>query len=354
MSSEGAHPGGIAADASPATAAAAGSTHTPTPTAAGDPGVYLHPQTLARLGSLELRAKFIVEGVMSGMHRSPYHGFSVEFAQHRQYAPGDDLRHLDWKVYGRSDKLYLKQYEQETNLDLVLLVDTSGSMDFGTRSYASASGTGQGSGDDGRTVWTKFDHATATAAAIAFMALKQGDRVGLGMFADELIDAADRSSAMAQWRRIVSILSASPVDRPTDFGRVIDQTLAKLNNRCLVAIISDFFADVDELRAAMARIKHRRHDALLLQVMDERERTFDFADAAPFEGLEGEGRVRLDPRAIRAAYLDEVARHDAALDRAALSFGFDIQHINTHDWLGPTLAAFMARRNGALKRRTGR
>lgn len=325
----------------------------------GDPTLYLHPQTLARLGTLELRAKFIVEGVMSGMHRSPYHGFSVEFAQHRQYAPGDDLRHLDWKVYGRSDKLYLKQYEQETNLDLVLLVDTSGSMNFGTRDFASAAGDGRARGvaalASGKPKqWTKFDHATATAAAISFMALKQGDRVGLGMFADELIDAADRSSAMAQWRRIVQTLSASPIDKPTDFGRVIDQTLAKLNNRCLIAIISDFFEDPKTIRAALARIKHRRHDALLLQVLDRQEREFDFRDAAPFEGLEGEGRVRLDPRAIRGAYLDAFRTHQAALEKAALGFGFDIQRINTDDWLAPPLAAFMARRNAVLKRRSGR
>jgi len=320
--------------------------HDPT----GDPALYLHPQTLARLGTLELRAKFIVEGVMTGMHRSPYHGFSVEFAQHRQYAPGDDLRHLDWKVYGRSDKLYLKQYEQETNLDLVLLVDTSGSMNFGSRSYASASGAGLETSHRGDRTWTKFDHATATAAAVAYLALKQGDRVGLGMFAHELIDAADRSSAMAQWRRIVSILSASPIDKPTNIGRVVDQTLAKLNNRCLIAVISDFFEEPDRIRAALARIKHRRHDVLLLQVLDERERTFDFNDAAPFVGLEGEGRVKLDPRAVRNAYLDAFERHQADLERAALAFGFDLQTLSTHDWLAPGIAGFMARRNGVLKR----
>jgi uncharacterized protein (DUF58 family) len=319
-----------------------------------EPTEYLHPQTLARLGTLELRAKFIVEGVMSGMHRSPYHGFSVEFAQHRPYVAGDDLRHLDWKVFGRSDKLYLKQYEQETNLDLVLLVDTSGSMNFGTRRFAEASSSGAKAKPNGATVWTKFDHATATAAAMSYMAIKQGDRVGLGMFADELIDAADRSSAMAQWRRIVRVLSASPVDRPTDFGRVIEQTLAKLNNRCLIAIISDFFADPQVIRAALARVRHRRHDVLLLQVLDKQEIEFDFKEAAPFLGLEGEGRVKLDPRAVRPAYLKAFNEHQAALERIALGFGFDIQRVNTHDWLGPPLAAFMARRSGELKKRSGR
>ncbi|MFG0293162.1 MAG: DUF58 domain-containing protein [Phycisphaerales bacterium JB050] len=323
----------------------------PNPAQTVDPTVYLHPQTLARLGTLELRAKMIVEGVMSGMHRSPYHGFSVEFAQHRPYVPGDDLRHLDWKVYGRSDKLHLKQYEQETNLDLVLLVDSSGSMDFGSRSYASASSTGQKSSHDGRNTWIKFDHATATAAAISFMALRQSDRVGLGMFADSLVDAVDRGSSQGQWRRIVSTLAAHPVDRPTDFGRVIDQTLAKLNNRCIIAIISDFFADPNQIRTALARIKHRRHDAILFQVLDEQEVNFSLDSAAPFEGFEGEPRVRIDPRAVRQGYLEAFKQHSAELDRAVRGFGFDIHRVMTNDWLGPPLAAFMARRNAIMKTR---
>src|SRR6185295_11559775 len=127
--------------------------------------------TLARLGTLELRAKMIVEGVMSGMHRSPYQGFSVEFAQHRPYVPGDDIRHLDWKVFGRSDKLHLKQYQQETNLDLVVLVDASGSMAYGSRTFADASGISREVGPGGRTNWAKFDHATALGAAMSYMAL---------------------------------------------------------------------------------------------------------------------------------------------------------------------------------------
>lgn len=329
-----------------------------------DATLYLHPQTLARLGTFELRAKMIVEGVQSGQHRSPYKGFSVEFAQHRPYVPGDDIRHLDWKVYGRSDKLYLKQYEQETSLDLVLLVDCSGSMNFGSRSFAEASGTGQRASVTGRANWTKYDHATATAAAFAYMALKQGDRVGLGIFADSLVDALDRTNAMSQWRRIIGVLSHHPVERPSDLGRVIDQTLAKLHNRCLIVIISDFFEDPARLRTALARVKHRAHDVILCQVVDRLERTFDFAAAgimggntalggAPFEGLENEGRLKLDPRAIRAAYLDAFNSHQDLIEKHAKGFGFDYQFIDTHDWLGPPLSAFIARRNAIMKRSKG-
>jgi uncharacterized protein (DUF58 family) len=315
-----------------------------------DATLYLHPQTLARLGTFELRAKMIVEGVMSGMHRSPYKGFSVEFAQHRPYVKGDDIRHLDWKVFGRSDKLYLKQYEQETSLDLVLLVDCSGSMNFGSRAFEEASGVGRKSSPSGQPIWSKYDHATASAAAFAYMALRQSDRVGLGIYADNLIDAADRSSAQGHWRRIVNILSQHPVGRPSDIGHVIDQTLGKLNNRCLIVLLSDFFEDPARIRTALARIRHRQHDAILCQVVDRREQTFDYTDTAPFEGLEGEGKLRIDPRAIRAAYLDIFNAHLEQVEKTTRSFGFDYLRVGTHDWLGPGLAAFIARRNAVLKR----
>ncbi len=327
---------------------------TPTPSAPRSPeadaSLYLHPQTLARLGTFELRAKMIVEGVMSGMHRSPYHGFSVEFAQHRPYVSGDDLRHLDWKVFGRTDKLYLKQYEQETSLDLVLLVDASGSMGFGSRSFEEASGAGRKESPDGRLHWSKFDHATATGAALAYMALHQGDRVGLGVFADHLRIALERSGAQGHWRRIVGALSTHTVEKPTDIGRVVDEVLAKLTNRCLIAIISDLFADPAQIRTALARIRHKRHDAILFQIVDRQERLFDITDAAPFEGLEGEGRIRLDPRAIRASYREAFEGHLDQIEKIARSFGFDYQLVNTHEWLGPPLAAFVARRNAVLKR----
>lgn len=315
-----------------------------------DAQLYLHPQTLARLGTLELRAKMIVEGVMSGAHRSPYHGFSVEFAQHRPYVAGDDIRHLDWKVYGRSDKLHLKQYQQETNLDLVVMVDCSGSMNFGSRSFESASGMGRKTAPDGRDFWSKYDHATAIGAALSYMSLHQGDRVGLVVFADEVRAMLKRSSAMSLWRQIVGALSVMPVDRPTNMGRVVDQMLGKLTNRCLIALVSDLYIDPEEFRSALARIKHRRHDVIVLQIVDNREKTLDLKDVAPFEGLEGEPKLRVDPRAIRQTYQEIFAAHLEQIERITRSFNFDYQLVNTHDWLGPPMAAFLARRNAQIKR----
>ncbi len=315
-----------------------------------DASLYLHPQTLARLATFELRAKMIVDGIMSGQHRSPHHGYSVEFAQHRAYVPGDDIRHLDWKVYARSDKLQLKQYQQETNLDLVTLVDASGSMDYGSRSFAQASGVGRKTSLDGRSYWSKFDHATAMAAALSYITLKQGDRAGLVVFADTIKAMVARSSSMNTWRQVVGALATHPVQAPTNLARTIDQVTAKLTNRCLIALVSDLFEDPDAIRAALARIKHRGHDLIVFQIVDHRERTFAFDQSARFEGLEGEGILRIEPRSIRKTYLDIFQAHLATVEQITRRFGFDYQLVDTNDWLGPPLAAFVARRNAQIKR----
>jgi uncharacterized protein (DUF58 family) len=310
---------------------------------------YLAPETLGQLAPFELRAKMIVEGVTSGLHRSPYQGMAVEFAEHRQYSAGDDLKHLDWKVYGRSDKLYLKQYQQETNLDVILLVDASASMSYGTLPVKRDWGGTSFSGAAAR--WTKFDHATALAVAIAYVCLHQQDRVGVAVFADELKTILRRSSARSQWRTIVSSLSGQPVQAQTNLRKVTDQVLGKVTNRALFVIISDFFEDPEAVRQSLARFRHRRHDVILLHTLDRQELEFDFSQPAPFEGLEGEGRLRIDPRALREGYLESLTRHNEAIAQAALNFGFDYQRLDTHEPVGPALAYLLARRNARMKGR---
>jgi uncharacterized protein (DUF58 family) len=309
---------------------------------------YLAPETLAQLSPFELRAKMIVEGVMSGMHRSPYQGMAVEFAQHRQYVAGDDLKHLDWKVYGRSDKLYIKQYQQETNLDVILLIDASASMAYGTLSVKEMWGGTRASA--AKNAWTKFDCATAIAVAVAYMCLHQQDRVGVAVFADEILSMVKRSSSLGQWRSIVGTLSGHTVDRPTNLAKVADQTLSKVANRAMFVILSDFFDDVASIRAALARFRHRRHDVILLQTLDRQEMQFDFSQPAPFEGLENEGRLRIDPRAIRDAYLHAISSHAQQVEKVARSFGFDYLRIDTHESVGPSLAYLLARRDAVIRR----
>ncbi|MHC5113102.1 MAG: DUF58 domain-containing protein [Planctomycetota bacterium] len=309
---------------------------------------YLAPETLVQLAPFELRAKMIVEGVMSGMHRSPYHGMAVEFAEHRQYVAGDDPKHLDWKVYGRTDKLYIKQYQQETNLDVVLLVDSSASMGYGTLGVKQDWGGTTASRRADR--WTKFDHATALATAVAYLCLQQQDRVGVVVFADDVRTLITRSSAQGQWRRIVSGLRGEPVEASTNFAKVTDQVLSKISNRALFIIASDFFDDPESIKQALARFKHRRQDVVLLNTLDRQEMRFDFTQPAPFQGLENEGRLRVDPRALRDAYLASITEHLDAVARIALGFGFDYHRVDTHESVGPPLAYLLARRSAYLKR----
>jgi len=300
---------------------------------------YLRPETLVQLHGTELRARHMVEGLMTGMHRSPYFGYSVEFAQHRQYAAGDDLRHLDWKVFGRSDKLYIKQYQQETNLDLMLLVDASGSMSYGSKLGGSKGAT-----------WRKFDLATSLAAAMSYIALQQQDRAGLIVFADKMLDVVNPSSQRGQWRSIVKALQTKPVDAQTNLGRVFDEVLAKLHQRTLIVVLSDMFDDASSLGAGLARLHHRRHDVLLLQTLDHEELTFSFNRPSRLLGLENEGQLDLDPRALRQASLEEMSNHIESIRKQARRFHYDHELIDTSHEVGPPLSHFLAKRASKMKR----
>lgn len=304
---------------------------------------YLAPRTLSQLAPFELRAKMIVEGIMSGMHRSPYQGLAVEFAQHRQYVPGDNIRHIDWKVFGRSDKLYLKQYQQETNLDVMILVDASSSMRFGTLSVKS----GWGGTDPSRSnqMWTKFDHATATTVAIAHMCLQQRDRVGVATFSSELVNEIKQSSSRDQWRKIVQCLATEPVDGSTDLEKMSDQVLSKNTKRTLFIVISDFLVDPSTVRNSLARFKHRNNDVILLHVLDDLELTFDINDPSRFTGLEENIDINIDPRAIRSSYMEILDDHMRILEKTARNHGYDYQVMNSHESVGPVLGAVLAKRN---------
>jgi uncharacterized protein (DUF58 family) len=309
---------------------------------------YLVPQTLAQLGRLELRAKMIVEGMMSGAQRSPYRGGAVEFAAHRQYVPGDDTRRLDWRVYGRTDKLYIREHQQETNLDVVLFVDASSSMRYGTLPVRQRPGGGAEGSDAPR--WTKYDHATAISAALAYLALRQHDRVGLAVFADGVRLLLDRSSTPDQWRQVITALSEEPAQKETDFARATEQVLSRIRNRALFVIVSDCFDSAERIGKALARFRHRGHDVILLNSLDREEMRFTLAAPAPFVGLEGEGELRVDPRALRQAYLVRLKQHVETVARSTMSLGFDYHRLDTHESVGPPLAHVLARRSAIIKR----
>ncbi len=330
----------------------------------------LDPRTLASIASLELRARLAVEGLMTGMHRSPYQGFSVEFAQHRQYAPGDDIRHLDWKVFGRTDKLYLKQYQKETNLDLVLLVDASGSMAYGTLGTKDATNKQKQEAGDvtipgpsaSSPHWSKYHHASTLAAALAYLALQQQDRVGVARFTDHLTGMGKPSNSRGHWRSIVDQLAQEPLDprklkagegftdRPTDLARLFDQVNAKLLQRSLVVLVSDLLDDPDHLERGLARLSHRRHDVIVLQTLDPSELHFNFRGPLEFVGLEAEGRLPLDPAALRQVYLEELAAHQKRVESITRRFQFDHFVLDTSQSIGPPLSRFLARRAAMMSR----
>ncbi len=314
---------------------------------------YLDPRVLARISSLDLRARLIVEGLMTGMHRSPYQGVSVEFAQHRPYVAGDDIRHVDWKVYAKSDKIYLKQYLEETNLHLICIVDASESMGFGT-----VAGSGpQAAGSEGKAAsrllpaasWTKYDHATAIAASLSYMAIQQQDAAGLAIFDQELKRYFKPSNSPGQWKVIINELQTVPRVAKTNMGRLLDQIAEKLTHRSLVVILSDFFDDLSGIKKGLRHLRFKRHEVMAFQVLDPAEIEFPFEDVTLFKGLEGLGELLTEPRSLREGYLREMQKFNDELKRVCRGMNVEFEQFSSGDPLDVALSNFLAGRAARLK-----
>ena len=298
---------------------------------------YLEPRTLARIAALDLRARLIVEGLMAGMHRSPYQGISVEFAQHRPYVAGDDIRHVDWKVLAKTDRIYLKQYQEETNLQLICIVDASESMTYGSVKDA------QGH------VWTKYDHATAIAASLAYMAIGQQDAVGLAVFDEDLRRYIKPSNSPGHWKLLVHELSQATRKDKTGVGAVLEQLAEKVTHRSLLVILSDFFDDLSAIRRGLRHIRHRKHEVIAMQILDPHEITFPFDDPTLFEGLESTGKVMADPVALRRSYLDNLNRATDAIRHDCRGLRIDFTRMNSSDNLDIALSNFLATRAASIR-----
>jgi len=297
---------------------------------------YLEPRTLARIASLDLRARLVVEGLMTGMHRSPYQGISVEFAQHRQYVAGDDIRHVDWKVFGKTDKIYLKQYQEETNLHLICVVDASESMGFSSIDA------------DGAT-WSKYDHATAIAAALSYMAIQQQDSVGLAVFDSDLKHYIKPSNSPTQWKVITQDLTTVPKLKKTNTGRVLDQLAEKLTHRSVIVIISDFFDDVAGIKKGLRHLRFKKHEIMAFQILDPAEIEFPFEEATLFKGLEGMGELLTEPRALREGYLRQLAAFTEELQKTCRGMHIDFARLSSGEPLDVTLSGFLAARAATMK-----
>jgi uncharacterized protein (DUF58 family) len=293
--------------------------------------MFFDPETLAKLAGLELRARRIVEGYVSGLHRSQRHGFSVEFAEHREYVPGDDLRHVDWKVFGKTDKVYLKQYEQETNLICYLALDASESM--GYRGSQSA--------------WSKWECAQTAAATLGYIVLRQQDSAGIALFADQLRTVIRPAAASGQWQQVIQSLERQQPSGGTKTGQLLADLAERWTRRGIVAIWSDFFDDPDQILTGLRRLRHRRHDVIVFHVLDAAEIEFPFTDYTLFEGLENAPQIAADPRLLRSAYLSEFAAFQRRLSAGCRNLGCDYVLLRTDRRLDHTLAAFLARRMAA-------
>jgi len=253
------------------------------------PEQYLRPDVIQQVKRLDLKARFIVEGFISGLHSSPFHGFSVEFSEHRKYTPGDDTRQIDWNVYGKTDRFYVKKYEAETTLDAYLLVDCSGSMDFSM---------------EGRL--TKMDYAICLAAALGYMMISQQDSVGLFTF-DERVRAF--LPARAKRNHLTNILSTLARTKPfgrTGLAAAIHDVAARVRKRGLMILLSDLLDDQQQVIEALHHLRFRGHDIIIFQVLDYSEVAFEFDGQVRFEDPETGDHVDTDPRSIQVAYLKEI------------------------------------------------
>lgn len=291
------------------------------------------PRTLAKLQGLGLRARHIVEGYVAGLHRSPYRGFSIEFAEHREYAPGDDLRYVDWKVFGRTDKFYLKQYEDETNLICYLVLDVSESM-----RYRSADGS-----------LSKLEYAQCLAAAMAWLVLHQQDAVGLVTFDDQIRTNVPPSSNASHLRTLLQVMEDVRPVAKTATGPIFHELAERFRKRGVVLILSDLFDEVGSLMAGLKHFSHRRHDVILLHVLDPAELEFPFRNPTMFQGLEQFPELLADPRSLRKAYLQEMERFRTEVQKGCRRYEMDYQLIRTDQPLDLALSKYLAERSERVR-----
>ena len=299
---------------------------------------YLDPAALMRIKNLELRARLVVEGFLSGLHRSPYHGFSVEFTEYRQYTPGDDPRYLDWKLFARSDRFYLKRFEDETNLRCHLLVDLSRSMGYGSLGY------------------TKADYAKTAAATIAYFLALQRDAVGLVTF-----DAAIQEFLPVRYRpghthRLMVALERSPSGTSTDLIAPLEQIARTSRKRGMVMLLSDLCAPREALETHLGYLRSQGHEVAVMRVLDPAEIEFPFRDATMFRDVETRREIYIDPELARQRYQEKFNAHATALQEVCHRLGIDLYNLGTDQPLEHALFDLLntrMRRGGTRSRRSG-
>jgi uncharacterized protein (DUF58 family) len=287
----------------------------------------LDPQTLARIRSLELQARQTVEGFITGGHKSRQHGFAVEFAQHREYAPGDDIRHVDWKVVARTERFYLKQYELETNLVCWLLVDASDSMRYGSGPR------------------TKYELASIAAASLGYLVVQQTDSVGLATFDSQVRQFLRPASQATHLKDVCRLLVGGPSEEKSRIGGVLHEAADRFARRGVVAVFSDLFDEPADILAGLKHLKYLRHDVIVFHVLDAAEIEFPFRQSTLFHGLEQLPDLLTDPVGVRDGYLAEFNAFRKELQTGCRLHNIDYVELRTDKDLGLSLAEYLVRRS---------
>jgi len=295
----------------------------PTPSAPRDVR-FLDPAVIARLGSMELKARTVVEGFLSGLHRSPFKGFSVEFAEYRQYLPGDDLSTLDWKVYARTDRHYVKKFEEETNLECHLLLDVSASMGY-----------------RGGAPMTKVEYGSVLAASLAYLMSRQRDATGLIQFDDRITARVPASARPGHLHSLLLALDRVAPGARSNVGRPLHQLADALTKRSLAVLISDLLDDPDEVVSGLKHLRFRGTDVIVFQVLDPHEIQFPFKGASRFTDLESADVVTADPSRVRAAYLEAIDGLRSRYEKDLRSQGIDFLMLDTSKPLDFALLAYL-------------
>jgi uncharacterized protein (DUF58 family) len=288
---------------------------------------FLSPEVLARIGSLELIARSVVEGFIAGLHRSPHLGFSTDFAEHRQYMPGDDLRHLDWKLLARTDRLYIKKYEGDTNTQMHILLDASASMGYGSGAV------------------TKLQFAQYLASSLAFLGVRQHDSVGLVAFDEAVIEHVPPRSRAGHMRTVLGCIERLVPGRGTALVEQLHRTADLLTRRGLIVLISDLYEDPDSVMKGLEHLRFLGNDVIVFQVLDRQELDFDFPEPVVLEDSETEEQLHVMPDVLRDEYLRQILAHVDALRQGAARNRIDFELLRTSEPLDAALFSYLARRS---------
>jgi len=288
---------------------------------------YLNPEVVSRLSSIELKARLVVEGFIVGLHRSPYHGFSVEFAEHRQYMPGDEFKHIDWKVYAKSDKFFIKQFEEETNLKAYILLDASNSMGYKSDGIS------------------KLEYGSYLAASLSYLTLRQQDAPGLLIYDEKIRSYIPPKGARSHINPILRQLSDTLPSSKTDASVAFHELADRIKRRGLVVVISDLLDDPEKMLLGLKHFRHRRHEVIVFHVLDPYERNFAYKSEARFKDMETGRELLTDPWQIRAAYMERLGDYLEWISKSCRDSHIDYHLLDTSVPFDRALFGYLAKRS---------